>query len=211
MVKIGIIPAAGKSIRFGRIPKELLPLPDGRALIDHAIDRLSFCDRIVVITDSRKVAFHQAIVGGRVTMTYQEGNEMLGAWMTACSLYVGDRYYMTMPDTYIRADAFSGCPHDTDFALGTFQTYEPERFGVLGEGGVIDKWEDAPVPATAWGVLTWSRRVYELWESKRVWDYTTAINTGLGYAGLHTWDIGEYHDCANAMHYGQLWDRLRGK
>lgn len=211
MVRTGIIPAAGKAIRFGRIPKELLPLPDGRALIDHAIDRLAFCDRVVVVTDSRKAPFHNAIVGGRVTLVYQQGSEMLGAWLTACGLYRADRYYMTMPDTYIKQDAFADCQHDEDFALGVFETYEPERFGVIDGGLVQDKHKAAATPATAWGALVWSDDVYRLWLDKQVWDYTVAINEAVKCAGLHTWPIGEYHDCADAYRYGQLWDRLRGR
>ena len=209
--RIGVIPAAGKAIRFGRIPKELLPLPDGRALIDHAVDRLQFCDRIVLVTSDEKLPFHQAIAGDRVTIVCQEGNEMFGAWMTACSLYKGDRYYMTMPDTYIDGSAFEGCPEAIEFALGLFDTYEPHRFGVLAEGGVRDKWDNAPVPAKAWGALMWSRKVYEEWAAdKRLWDYTKAINNALHY-GLNTWNIGKYFDCADAGRYGELWDYLRSK
>ena len=211
MVRIGIIPAAGRAIRFGRIPKELLPLPDGRALIDHAIDRLSFCDRVVVVTNSRKEPFHNAIVGGRVTLVYQQGNEMLGAWLTACGLYRADHYYMTMPDTYIKRDAFADCPHDKDFTLGVFETFEPARFGVIEDGLVHDKHKAAATPATAWGALAWSDDIYRLWLDKKVWDYTVAINEALKCAGLHTWQIGEYHDCADAYRYGQLWDVLRGR
>lgn len=209
--KVGIIPAAGKSMRFGRIPKEMLPLPDGKALIDHAVSRLSFCERIVVVTNPDKYPLHRAIVGQNINMVYQTGNEMFGAWMTACGLYKADRYYMTMPDTYIDDNAFDACPHDKDFALGVFETNNPERFGVLAEGGVKDKYEDAPVPATAWGALMWSYDVYKLWCEKRLWDYTAAINEALGYAGLHTWQIGKYFDCADAYHFGELWDELRGR
>jgi hypothetical protein len=209
VTKIAILPAAGNSIRFGRIPKEMLPLPNGRSLIDHAIDRVEFCDRVVIVTSHSKALLHSQLMDRNAKIIQQVGNEMYGAWATVCGLYNADRYYMTMPDTWMPADAFMDCPDNVDFALGVFTTYEPERFGVFAEGGIVNKDENQPVPATAWGALMWTRKVYDDWQKQGITDYTEAIVRAMSRFTWSTWDIGEYHDCATAYHYGKLWERLK--
>ena len=207
MYSIGIIPAGGHAKRFGSIPKELLPLPDGCTLLGHAIMRLSFCDKVVIVSNDEKIALHREIVGERAEVVKQSGNEMYGAWITACEHSPADNYYMTMPDTYMPDDVFDGVEPAT-FSMGLFETNEPERFGVFANGNVIDKPTNAPVPSLAWGALQWSYATFMRWQEHDCKTYTQAINdvlTGI----FSTWNIKYYYDCANTIQYLKLLDEMR--
>ena len=206
--KTGIIPAAGMATRFGGLMKELLPLPDGRSLLEHAIERLSFCDRIVIVTSDAKTKEHQRYVGGKVQLIPQFGQGMWSAIKSAYTMYHADQYYMTMPDTWIAPDCFAGVP-ETAFAYGYFLTDTPERFGCLCQDKFVDKSGDIPTPAVAWGVLSWSRSACDLWERTRAADYTSAINVALAEFTTRHWNIGAYFDCANMDAYMLLLDHLR--
>ena len=201
--KVGIIPAAGKAARFGGLYKELLPLPDGKSMIEHAVDRLKFCDRIVVITNCHKFHLHQELLGDRVILLNQQGYELWGAIRTAYNHFDADRYYFTMPDTYMRDDVFLNMP-DASFSFGYFMTNEPERFGVFQDGKVTDKFGDAVIPAMAWGVLSWAKHISDMWNDKRVESYTDAINLAIALDDWDKWPIGDYYDCANMQRYMEL-------
>jgi hypothetical protein len=210
MSRIGIIPSAGQATRFGGIPKELLPLPDGRPLLAHAVERLAFCDRVVVVSNPIKVPLHREHAQGQITLMNQRGDGMWGAIYSAMNAYDGDQYYMTMPDTWLQPDAFAGVP-ECDFAYGYFLTREPERFGVLHQGRFIDKPKALATPAVAWTVLTWSKRTRDLWNEAKVEDYTPAINLALDEVKNGHWVVGPYFDCADMSRYMELLDYLRGK
>lgn len=206
---IGIIPAAGKATRFGGLFKELLPLPDGRSLLEHAIERVAFCDRVVVITNSKKYQAHHDLLGDKVILLDQQGHELWGAIKTAYNHYDADRYYFTMPDTYIRADVFRNEP-GASFNLGYFLTNEPKRFGILHDGVVIDKANVTERPAVAWGVLSWAKHICDLWNERRVENYTQAINVAIAQNDWDKWPIGRYYDCADMPRYMELlWDLTR--
>jgi len=207
MYKMGIIPAAGKAKRFGGIPKELLPLPDGSTLLDHTIARLSFCDKIIIVSNNEKIAIHRKIVGERAEVIEQSGNEMYSAWITACGYCHADNYYMTMPDTYLPDDVFDGVGPAT-FSLGLFETNEPERFGIFANGNVVDKPVNAPVPSLAWGALQWSYATFMRWQEHNCETYTQAINDALTI-NHSTWSIKYYYDCANTIQYLKLLDEMR--
>jgi CTP:molybdopterin cytidylyltransferase MocA len=97
--KVGIIPAAGKATRFGGLFKELLPLPNERLLLTEAVERLRFCDQIIVVTSNEKAEAHKAILPKDVIIQYQTGKELWGAIQTGFMRASADFYYMTMPDT----------------------------------------------------------------------------------------------------------------
>lgn len=208
--KLGIIPAAGKATRFGGIVKELLPLPDGRSLLEHAVSRLSFCDRVVVVTNHRKTEAHKRVLDDDIILQDQIGYELWGAIQTVYQTFDADRYYMTMPDTWIDPSAFDEVPNNS-FALGYFFTMTPERFGVLKDGYVVDKDEEATRPAQAWGALAWDRHVCEIWDERKPENYTQAINLALSNVDWGTWQIGRYYDCANMQRYMELLDHLKGR
>lgn len=206
--RVGIIPAGGKATRFGGIYKECLPLPGGGTLLEKAVERLDFCDKIVVISNPEKMSLHAQILGDRADIAVQIRPELWGAVMSGWLNYEAERYYMTMPDTYTEGNSFGNEP-DCEFGLGCFETNEPERFGVFKNGTVVDKDGSIAKPAQAWGVLSWDASVCRLWLEKQPADYTEAINQALAWKRWKTWSLGKYFDCANAERYFELIDYLR--
>lgn len=197
-MKIGILPAAGKAIRFGGVDKELLKL-NGKTMLEHAAARLP--ENVVVITTEGKLQNHMKVLP-KAIFAIQEGNQDLWSAIKTGLTFQADRYYMTMPDTYMRVDVFKNAPQE-DFNLGTFTTDKPERFGVLRDNRVIDK-QAGEIPATAWGVLTWSRNVRDYWLKCEVNNFCEAINVAMTAFYFQTWDIGKYHDLASAEDYTKL-------
>jgi hypothetical protein len=211
---LGIIPAAGKAKRFVGIAKELLPLPDGRSLLEHAVDRLAFCDKIVIVTNTQKWQSHMDVLhrlpnNKKVELITQEGDELMGAIRTAYLHFDALHYHMTMPDTWCVDNAFEKRP-DASFSYGYFLTSEPERFGCLVDGYMVDKQPAKVMPSVAWGILSWARHINYLWEERRVEDYTQAINVALANGDCKSWPIGAYYDCADMKRYVELLNYLQG-
>lgn len=202
--KLGIIPAAGKSTRFGSILKELLPLPNGQSFLREAVSRLECCDDIVLVTNRAKIQAHEAELGGRVIYIVQDGdNDILSAIKSALRLKA-DYYLFTMPDTYLDRITFHNYKY-SHFGMGLFQTNNPERFGCLVDGKIINKQPSVLTPCQAWGVMAWSYMIADFWAAWDFIDYTEAINEAIRVAGLETWKIENYHDNASVNDYGRLW------
>jgi hypothetical protein len=202
---VGIIPAAGNAVRFGGIFKELLPLKN-TTLLEQAVERLSHCDAVILVSNADKIHDHATILGDRVIYTIQtRGRDIWGALVTAMEAVDGYRYTMTMPDTYMPTDSLRKPPPNCEIGLWTFQTNTPERFGCLIDGRVVDK--DAAVlrPATAWGALTWTSNVRDFWFD-RPWieTCTEAINLAMGSFAHNTEKLGFYHDVASLKDYAEL-------
>lgn len=197
--RLGVIPAAGASSRFEGIYKELLPARDGRSFLWHAANRLPF-EQVVVVTSPEKIAMHARELGARAVYAIQrERKDIWGAILMALD-FDADRYIFTMPDTIVRDDALVDLPA-CEFGLGTFQTDMPERFGVIVGQQVINKSAGQSIPATAWGALTWTRRVVELWHELAPETYTQAINFAMARFGFKTWELGDYRDMASIADY----------
>ena len=194
---VGIIPAAGKAQRFGGTMKELLPARDGVSLLVHAVKRLSLCQAVVVITNPDKIAEHaKALANEQVIFIMQRSTrDILGAILSGMEVK-GDRYYFTMPDTWMRPDVFLDDPGST-FALGVFDTDKPERFGIVRNGWVVNK--AAGNPGQAWGVLAWDKSTRVFWDYADT--YTSGINTCMAYCDYRTWNIGDYFDNASVNDY----------
>jgi dTDP-glucose pyrophosphorylase len=190
MSKVGIIPAAGKSERWGGIIKELLPVGPYERLIDQALNAflVAEVDRIVIVTNAEKIAhlasFLQDKLPFPVHYVLQRGdNDIWSAIETSFDL-AGDLNLFAMPDTIIPLTTFYpvlNYQKGIDFFTGTFTTRRPERFGVFHGEQIVNK--DASLPKgvyQAWGVLAWSKKVVEFWQRQPQIDYTDAIN--------NTWD-----------------------
>lgn len=197
--RVGVIPAAGKAKRFGGVLKECLPLPGG-TLIELAISRLPV-DTVLVVTRPDKIAQHAEVLQDRAIYLVQNGNNDIWSAIESALRIAADYYYFTMPDTVMPENAFYIAPQYADFALGTFETDMPERFGVLQDGKVINKEKGLNVPAKAWGVIIWSRKVRDFWLQSEIKDYTHAINLAIMAFGLDTWPLAYYHDISCMSDY----------
>jgi len=189
--RLGIITSGGKAVRFGGIPKELLPLPNGLSLLYETYLRLkSYCDDILVITSEEKMAIQSGHLGPGLYYHIDRGEGMWAAMETAF-VFNADEYLFSMPDTYMNRDAFKGYD-GFSFALGCHFTFEPERFGCFKDGIVVNKDKSIPTPATGWGVLAWTKEVVELWRAFTPADYTSAINMAMEKFGYKTWMLDFY-------------------
>lgn len=198
-MKIGIIPAAGKAERFGGVLKELLPARDGISFINHAADRLRpVCDLVVIVTNKDKAQSHIQSVKDVIFIEQDNSLNLLGAVQSALKIEA-ERYYFTMPDTYMRNDVFTDTPIMVGLSLGIFETYKPVRFGCLVDGLIIDKSPDIQSPANAWGVLSWGQE----WRGNFFYadNFTNAINGVMKNGGFATWSIGNYSDMASVNDY----------
>ena len=200
---VGIIPAAGKAQRFGGIHKELLPLKSS-SLVEEAIARVEHTDAVVLVTNTDKIRNHAQLLGDRVTYLVQSmGGDIWGAILTAIRAMPAKRYYFTMPDTYMPRESLRK-PPTGDFGMWTFQTNTPERFGCIVDGFVRNKETGLQTPALAWGALTWTDAVRDLWLEREIPTYTDAFNLALGAFPSGTAKLGFYHDVSCLMDYLEL-------
>ncbi len=230
IMKLGVVPAAGVASRFGGTRKELLPISNGEAVIDRAMQALGRAtDAILVVTSQDKLPILAQYLDGQqygapVFYAIQGGgNDIMGAILTALD-FPAERYLFAMPDTIIEDDAFSTYP-STDFSMGLFETDTPERFGVLHERRIVNKYPGShfyptPGPYQAWGVLSWSQKCAVYWQelAERYslgtgiggdeLSYTTAINWAIERFGLSHWQMGSYRDMADISEYQAYWRDL---
>lgn len=201
MIKaIGIISAAGKAERFGGVSKELLPAKDGFSLISHAYKRLQpVCDLVIVVTNKDKVRDHIKELEDVYFVEQTNQLDILGAIQSGMKKIKAERYYFTMPDTFLRDDVFIDMPLGDGFSIGLFETLKPEKFGCLVDKVVYDKSSDVPSPAQAWGVLSWNGMIQDLFFENP--DLPLVLNNAIKKYGFEYWDIGEYYDMATIHDY----------
>lgn len=203
MYSVGIIPAAGKATRFGGVLKELLPIPAGTPL-QAAATRLRV-EIVVVVSTPEKIGEHSRILPGAIYVMQTEGHDIWGAMLAGMRIEA-ERYYFTMPDTIMPVNAFEKDPSGWNFTLGTFETNTPERFGCVENGMVVNKSLSISPPATAWGVLVWSRNVRDYWLSAYIETYTDAINQAMTKFGYGVFDLEYYYDLATLEDYKEYLD-----
>ena len=113
-----------------------------------------------------------------------------------------DWYYFIMPDTMQEQGRFPELP-DHQFMLGLFETFDPQNYGVLLNGEIVDKSASLAPPQTAWGTLVWSRECVELWKKylPEIRDYTQAFNMAMEQLGWGTYSLAWYFDCGSFQRY----------
>jgi len=204
---LGIIPAGGRSVRFGGTFKELLPVGD-YSLLQRTVGvlRAGAAVPIVVLTTPSKAAAHmRGLEGFRGVCLLSSGASLFESIMAACEI-PAPWYLFAMPDTFLPEDAFYR-KFEGDFMLGLFETDKPERFGAWNSTGIIDKdeslrgsWE------VAWGVAAWSQGVVNYWRSlgETIQDHTQAFNLAIARFGCTTFGLDFYYDMASWPDYENL-------
>ena len=204
-MRLGVLPAAGRSQRWGGYPKELLPISSREDFLSRAVSslQLSGCHVIVVITSPSKIPLHTHHLRGlpNVVFAIQKGDELWGAMATAIEI-PSDEYFFMMPDTYLPERPF---PRSLgkDLSMGLFETVEPERFGMLREGRIVDKepWDSAGL---AWGVLAWKKSVAQYWQEREYSSHTDALNDAIRTFGYGQWVLEYYYDIGTMQHYADF-------
>lgn len=203
--RLGIIPAAGVAKRFGGVFKELLPIGETMTLLSRTVDTLEMIpvDKTVVVTNPLKIAAHAVALHGRnVTFITQiDKPDIWGAIASTLNIDA-DWYYFIMPDTMQEQGRFPLFP-DHRFMLGLFETFDPQNYGVLLNGEIVNKNQALIPPQTAWGTLVWSRECVELWKKylTDIRDYTHAFNMAMEQLGWGTYSLSYYFDCGTFERY----------
>lgn len=203
MNRLAIIPAAGNAARFGGHFKELLPVSNGENALQATYRRITHCETVLIITTPEKIALH-AQACPRATFTLQQWPDQ-GLWgAVRTGLFrEADEYYLTMPDTVWRGN-WPKEPYN-HVGLGVFQTYEPERFGVLHGNQIHDKaqWTHTDTFHLAWGALCWTKEVRNYWLENKFPDLPAALNAAMKHFGYSCFQIGDYYDFANLDYYAK--------
>lgn len=214
----GVIPAAGKGSRWGGYFKELLPLTSRRWLLNEAIYNMynANASRVVVVTRHDKVATHAYHLVGmeNIIYTIQEDNLDIYGAMKASYVVKGKYNLFQMPDTYVPPSIFTRMlePDKTNdivpFQIGVHRTRNPERFGIIHDGEVINK--DIRLnngdEYMAWGTLFWTDDVIKYWIDLDVKTYTQAIQTAMDKFKWRTLEMEYYYDMASFADYSRFLD-----
>ena len=211
MLKLGIIPAAGKADRFGGIAKELLVAKDGTTLLQHAVSQLSFCDLVLVITTDDKFVIHSKICGDCM-FTQQFGDGFINAVFTGLQIEA-DRYFVVMPDTVFAPSVLDIFGKDIEaggynYFYGYFMTRYARRFGVK----IGSLWRDKPdLPDLAepnykaWGMFGVGRDMRDRWIELRERDPGLDIPDLMTYSEsngrISSGKMTSYHDMASIEDY----------
>jgi len=199
---IGLIPAAGKAIRMGGIPKFLLPTPEG-SLLDVMISRMaSVAHKPYIMTTQigRDLLWDYANVRTVNTTTM---NETVLAARHVCG---DENVAFGMPDTYFE-DKFAfdklkyALESGADWVVGLFNT-RPDQRSKSGmcdiAGDQVIRLEDKPQKTDmtlAWGVMAWR---------PGFWKHIKAGDLHVGYAVARA--IEDHASVHFAMLDGGYWD-----
>lgn len=211
-MKSAIILAAGQSVRFNGLLKELLPTGEDREVIDHSISAAKQwgADRIIITTNPNKIAQHAKQFS---KPKYQDLNisfkvlyegEMLDSLLLACQEATSENL-MLMADT-----VFSGGIEvpKCNLAFGTFSTNTPDRYSIFDGGRIVTKPKGYTGNYKAWGCVAFSDKVAQYWQSYMFNHYDAAFNSAISKFGYETFDIGAYHDLGTFSRYA---DYLKGQ
>lgn len=204
----GIIPAAGRAVRWGGFPKHLLPCGAGETLLQRTanIMRKGGAERIVVVVSLETAPAIMAHLAGEsiIYVVQRDNRDLYGAIYSAIDL-CGRWTMFAMPDTYLPDDAFHPGKRAGALAVGVFDTDIPERFGVLLDGRVVDK------PALqgsypAWGCLMWDGEVVKYWreQDRKIIDFPDAINGAMREFPTSIYNLEYYYDMATFGDYREF-------
>jgi len=206
-----IIPAAGEAVRFGGVPKEMLPISEEETLLGRAVRMARRIGDPVIITNRKKEHLHRRLAPD-VEMIVKEDPKHLDLWGSILlGLKHGVPGGLILPDTVTDFDP-STIPADMPIGFGTFQTYTPERFSCLTQGRIATKEYGAAVPALAWGVVVWSGLVSEAFLGGAFKTYDPVFQMVMRTMGYGTFPLHYYHDLGTFVAYREflLSQRIKG-
>lgn len=191
-----IVPAAGLAVRFGGVPKELLPIAERSTPLQHAVELGQRLGEVVVITSDEKSSLHRRLLPGVELRRQGPEPELWGALRTG--LARGQGGALIMADT---VTDFGALPDPrSPICFGTFATDEAHRFSVLNDGAIATK---QPLRGThsAWGVVTWSAEVTDFFLSLGDVHYDRAFEAAMRRFGWGTFPLRYYFDLGTFAAY----------
>lgn len=200
-----IIPAAGKSIRFGGVLKELLPISAIKTPLEQAVDNALtglHADSVVIITNAEKIGAHTAHVSksalySSVDYRIQVGHELWSAIKTGLEATDGA---LVLPDTVTCIN--SAHIPDAPIVFGVFKTTEASRFSVIANDTIYTKQRLDGVQR-AWGIVLWNSEVAQYWLEHNYVHYDDAFRAAMNEYGYKTFDLPYYYDFGTFSAYAQ--------
>lgn len=207
---LAILPAAGKSSRFGGLFKEMLPTPIGETLLEYHIRSFELnphISHILIVTSPEKINAHATVATKYpcVSLTLQKEDWDIYGAIYAALPFAQDINYFVMPDTWLPIDAHLEYPSDA-FTLGMFLTQKPDRFGVWHQGHIENKRDDfsKQVLYEAWGSMIFTQDVASYWMRRQNISYTSAINQAIDEFGVNKFALEYYYDMATVEDYKEF-------
>jgi hypothetical protein len=210
-----IIPAGGKSTRFGGILKELLPISKSSTPLLHTLwmAYTNFYSDIVILSNTDKILEHVK----ELTRVYY--HDKVYVHINHKDREVWDAIYSVIPENQsagimlpdtVTEFSFSNVFHryvvkPDEFILGLFTTSEPNRFSIFTGNEIITKPNSLqPGNYTAWGVVFWGSDVSNfLINQYEIHDYDTAFNQAIKRFGVKTFMLDYYYDLGTFEAYIQ--------
>jgi hypothetical protein len=184
-----VVPAAGVAVRFGGVPKELLPIDVHTTSLQHAVSLGRRLGDVVVITNREKRGLHRRLLAG-VELRQQGGVPELWGALRA-GLRAGRGGALIMADT---VTDFGPLPERRPpLMFGVFETHEAHRFSVLKDGRIATK-QPLPGRHLAWGMVVWSAEVTELFRSLEPMHYDRAFERAMERFEWATFPLRYYFD-----------------
>ena len=218
-----ILPAAGDSVRFGGLPKELLPMTGEHCLLTYNVFMaLALGGTPVIITNPHKEYWHrkaleraeidEAWVEFRVRKDYRH-KDMWGSFERG--LDPGVAGGLLLPDTMIPFDDPAKLPHPgrvlmrgdyCQLAFGLFETATPERFSIVTPHGICTKQKEAP-GNLAWGMILWEAEATDFLLAQEVDHYDRALERAMLALPWDTFRLPAFYDLGTFPdYYGFLLD-----
>lgn len=208
-MKIGIIPAGGKSERWNGFPKEMMPTGNSWTLLDRMIllQTRALVDKVVIVSSTEKFALHEWWIDEHKKWPGVD-IAVADSIMDAIQTVIRGPWKLTegifgMPDTYSDNPMFPEL-HDP-LELGLFKTKLSHRFGMLRGDQIVDK--EAGEPGRAWGAFMFNEDVAKFWVSREFEDHTDMLNQAMRKFNYGSWTLNQYVDIASYQDYVNM---LRG-
>ncbi len=205
MKLLGLIPAGGKSERWGGLHKMLLPCDEGMTFLDRTLRgmREAGAKTIQVVTNpenNETISNHLIYQNDVFCGLTADENDVIGAVKAA---WKADRTIFGMPDTYYPLGVFEASMNEPLW-IGTFKTKEPWRFGVIRDNRILDKQNLIGNPHEAWGVLSWTREVADFWREEKPATLAEALNMALSVFPFEKRLMSYYYDIENFDAYREF-------
>ena len=213
-MKCGILPAGGKSKRWDGFPKEMLPSYSGSwTLLDRMIllQQRALVDLVYLMSSEDKYDLHRWWIEDKrkwPNVPILLAGSIRDAILGAINANGRADWVFSMPDTVTDIPLF---PEELEspLVLGLFDTDEPERFGVIRDGYIVDK--KMGDDGKAWGAFMFSADVAQFWLDNKLEDHTAMLNAAIEEFGFTSWDIHVYRDIASYIDYIKFLGEAYGK
>lgn len=208
-----IIPAAGDAVRFGGLPKELLPISETDCSLTRSVKlahSLGGC--AVVITNPIKEAFHRAAIAraGAQDVDFKVRNDWKHKDLWGSierGLERGAPGGLILADTVPLLDYKVPnllMQHEKyELVFGEFWTDFPERFSVVLADRIATK-EKNPGRNLAWGMVFWSAAVTTYLLEQRFDHYDRAFEAVMKNVRVGRFILDGYYDLGTFSAYKEF-------